>query len=191
MPPRSRLVTAVAWMLGPLTYLTLEAVAAKAFPHYSYVRDFISDLGVTASPRADLMNAAFCLQGTLFLLGALFLDRARLFWTLAVANAAGNVLIAIFHSGVAAHAVGAVLAIVGGNAAILAGSSVGGPLYRRVSIGLGMFGLLSFVVFVVTMQGASRGAWERGSVYSILTWQIFTAVWILRNPAHRWSRLDT
>lgn len=191
MSPRSRLGAAIAWILGPLTYLTLEAVAAKGFPHYSYARNFISDLGATASPRAMLMNAAFCLQGTLFLLGALFLDRARLFLTLAVANAAGNVLIAIFRSGVAAHAVGAVLAIVGGNAAILAASRIGGPLYARVSAGLGVFGLVSFAVFVVTVHGASRGIWERGSVYSILTWQMFTAVWILRNPADRWSRLDT
>ncbi len=185
MSPRSRLGTAVAWTVGPLTYLILEAVAAKGFPHYSYAKNFISDLGVTASPSADVMNAAFCLQGTLFLLGAVFLERARLFLTLAVANAAGNVLIAIFHSGVAAHAVGAVLAIVGGNAAILAGSHIGGPLYRRVSVVLGVFGLLSFVVFVVTMHGASRGIWERGSVYSILVWQMFTAVGLL------WSRLDS
>jgi hypothetical membrane protein len=185
MPPRSRLGAAVAWTAGPLTYLILEAVAAAGFPHYSYARNFISDLGVTASPRADLMNAAFCLQGTLFLLGALFLDRARLFLTFAAANAAGNVLIAIFHSGVAAHTVGAVLAIVGGNTAIMAGSRIGGPLYRKVSVGLGVFGLLSFVVFVVTMHGASRGVWERGSVYSILTWQMFTAVWLIARSSRR------
>lgn len=184
MPPRSRLGAAVAWIVGPLTYLILEAVAAAAFPHYRYVRNVISDLGVTASPRAGVMNAAFCLQGTLFLLGAVFLDRARLLLTLAVANAAGNVFIAIFHSGVAAHAVGAVLAIVGGNAAILAGSRIGGPLYRRASIGLGLFGLLSFVVFAATMHDGPRGVWERGSVYSILVWQMFTAVGLL------WTRLD-
>jgi hypothetical membrane protein len=182
MSPRSRLGTAVAWIVGPLAYLILEAVAAAAFPNYSYAQNFISDLGVTASPRGAAMNAAFCLQGTLFLVGALFLDRARLFLTLAVANAVGNVLIAIFHSGVAAHAVGAVLAIVGGNTAILAGSRIGAPLYRRVSVGVGAFGLLSFVVFVLVLKHvvhAPLGAWERGSVYSILGWQMFTATWLI------------
>ena len=138
MPPRSRLGAAVAWIIGPLTYLTLEAIAAAAFPHYSYGRNFISDLGVTASPRAWAMNTAFCVQGTLFLLGAILTVRAyekrsaRLFLILATANAVGNILIAVFHSGSAAqadgaawvHATGAVLAIVGGNAAILAGSSL-------------------------------------------------------------------
>ena len=188
MSPRSRLGAAVAWIVGPLAYLILEAVAAEAFPHYSYAQDFISDLGVPASPREAVMNAAFCLQGTLFLVGALFLDRARLFLTLAVANAVGNILIAIFHSGVAAHAVGAVLAIVGGNAAILAGSRTGAPLYRRVSVGLGAFGLLSFVVFVLVLKHivqAPLGVWERGSVYSILGWQMFTATWLIAPPSRR------
>lgn len=188
MPPRSRLGAAVAWIVGPLTYLILEAVAAAGFPHYSYARNFISDLGVTASPRADLMNAAFCLQGMLFLLGALFLDRAWLFLTLAVANAAGNLLIAIFHSGVAAHAVGAVLAIVGGNTAILAGSGIAGPLYRRVSLALGVSGLLSFVVFILVLKHfihAPLGVWERGSVYSITAWQIFTAAWLIARSSRR------
>ena len=59
MSPRSRLGAAVAWIVGPLAYLILEAVAAEAFPHYSYAQDFISDLGVPASPREAVMNAAF------------------------------------------------------------------------------------------------------------------------------------
>jgi hypothetical membrane protein len=188
MSPRPKLGAAIAWIVGPLTYLILEAVAAAAFPHYSYAQNFISDLGVAASPREAVMNTAFCLQGTLFLVGAVFLDRARLFLTLAAANALGNVLIAIFHSGVAAHAVGAVLAIVGGNTAILAGSRIGGPLYRRASIGLGALGLLSFVVFVLVLQHimpAPLGVWERGSVYSILAWQMFTAAWLIARSSRR------
>jgi hypothetical membrane protein len=187
MSPRPRLGAGI-WIVGPLTYLILEAVAAAAFPRYSYAQNFISDLGVAASPREAVMNAAFCVQGTLFLLGAVFLEKARLFLTLAVANALGNVLIAIFHSGVAAHAVGAVLAIVGGNAAILAGSHIGGTGYRRVSVGLGAFGLLSFVVFVFVLQHvlhAPLGVWERGSVYSILAWQMFTAAWLIARSSRR------
>jgi hypothetical membrane protein len=188
MSPRPRLGAAVAWIVGPLTYLILEAVAAAAFPHYSYIQNFISDLGVAASPRAWVMNTAFCVQGTLFLVGAIFLDRARLFLTLAVANAAGNMLIAIFHSGVAAHAVGAVLAIVGGNAAILAGSRIGAPLYRIVSVGLGAFGLLSFAVFVLVLKHVTHaplGVWERDSVYSILVWQMFTAAWLIARSSRQ------
>jgi hypothetical membrane protein len=187
---------AVAWISGGLAYLILEAVAAAAFrPHYSYVRNLISDLGAT-SPRAGLMNTAFCVQGTLFLVGAVLAVRgvdgrkARLFLALAAANAVGNILIAAFHSGSTGtgwvHASGAVLAIAGGNAAILAGSCVvSGPAwYRTVSIGLGGFGLVSFTMFAIestttTVHLLPPAVWERCSVYPITTWQMLTAAWLL------------
>jgi hypothetical membrane protein len=199
--------TAVAWISGGLAYLILEAVAAEAFrPHYSYTHNFISDLGVTSfeSPLAWLMNTAFCVQGTFFLAGAILsvrafeIRKAWLFLTLAAANAVGNILIAVFHSGPAAradgtawvHATGALLAIVGGNAAILAGSAVigGPPWYRRVSAGLGVVGLISFTMFVIQLKTTAdyvlpAAVWERCSVYPITAWQIFTAAWLLiRRP---------
>jgi hypothetical membrane protein len=186
---RRRVGGAVAWLAAGLTYLTLEAVAAAAFrPHYSYAHNLISDLGVPGdhSPLAWLMNLGFCVQGALFLVGAVLAAPRRLFLALAAANAVGNVLIAVFHSGTATHALGAVLAIVGGNAAILAGSRIAGGWHRKVSIALGAFGLLSFVLFVVELKASSAlplGAWERCSVYSITAWELFTAAWLLsRRP---------
>jgi hypothetical membrane protein len=200
---RQRVSAAVAWLSAGLAYLTLEAVAAAAFrPHYSYARDLISDLGIPSddSPLAWLMNTAFCLQGTLFLVGAILTVRtvaprkAGLFVTLAAANAVGNLLIAAFHSGPASHAngtawvhaIGAVLAIVGGNAAILAGSRIVSGWHRKVSVALGAFGLLSFAMFVVELTASSAlplGVLERCSVYSITAWQLFMAAWLLsRRP---------
>jgi hypothetical membrane protein len=196
---RPRVSAAFAWTSAGLAYLTLEAVAAAAFrPHYSYTNDLISDLGIPSddSPLAWLMNTAFCVQGSLFLVGAILTVRAiaprkaGLFVTLAAANAVGNLLIAAFHSGPAAraegtawvHAIGAVLAIVGGNAAILAGSRIASGWHRKVSIALGAFGLLSFVLFVVELKGSSAlplGVLERCSVYSITAWQLLTGVWLL------------
>jgi hypothetical membrane protein len=193
MSPRPGLGSAVAWLAGPLAYLILEAVAAAAFPHYSYTRNFISDLGAAASPWAWAMNVAFCVQGTLFLVGAVLLVRALetrrawLFLGLAAANMAGNLLIAVFHSGPSptawVHATGAILAIVGGNAAILAGSPMIGGWRRAVSVALGAFGLLSFVFFVIALKNETPPAvWERCSVYSITAWELFTGVWLLSRP---------
>ncbi len=187
-----------AWLVGALTYLTLEAVAAAAFrPHYSYAHNFISDLGVPGlrSPLAWLMNMGFCVNGLLFLIGAVAVSKARRFLALAAANAVGNVLIALFHSGSAAHALGAVLAIVGGNAAILAGSSIVGGWHRTVSIGLGVFGLLSFALFVIDLKSAPvpLGVVERCSVYSITAWQLLTAAALLSRRPTPWpyrSRRD-
>ncbi|WP_343571818.1 DUF998 domain-containing protein [Mycobacterium sp.] len=175
-------------MVGASAYLTLEAVAAAAFrPHYSYADNFISDLGVPGSdsPFAWLMNLGFCVNGSLFLVGAVAVSKARPFIALTAANAVGNVLIAIYHSGSAMHALGAVLAIVGGNTAILAGSSILGGWHRKASIGLGGFGLLSFAVFVIDLKSMDLplGVVERCSVYSITGWQLLTAAALLcRRP---------
>ena len=146
MSLRPGLGPAAAWLSAALSYLILEAVAAAVFPHYSYARNFISDLGAAASPRAWVMNTAFCVQGTLFFVAAVLAvrafetRRARLFLGLAAANMVGNLLIAVFHSGPSptawVHVTGAVLAIVGGNAANpgrivddrwMASRGVGGP----------------------------------------------------------------
>jgi hypothetical membrane protein len=202
------------WIAAGLGYIILEAIAAAGFRyHYSYAHNFISDLGITSrgmfqgrvtdSSLAYLMNTAFCLQGALFLMGAVLsvralgARRAGLFLTLAAANAVGNFVVATFHSGPVAradgtiwvHQTGALLAIVGGNAAILVGSSIvrhadGTPWYRRVSAGLGVFGLLSFVCLVIGSKVAAINmlpppVWERCSVYSIIAWQMFTAAYLL------------
>src|SRR3981081_1007958 len=138
---RSRLSLQAGAVLGisaAFIFLALEAITAAAvLPSYSYANGFISDLGVPAwSPRAALMNAAFWIQGLLFLTGAILIATAFrgawLFVVLAATNAVGNVLVAVVHGGSALvasgyawlHVVGALLVIVGGNAAILVGSSV-------------------------------------------------------------------
>src|SRR6476661_1257685 len=127
-------------------YLAGEAVAARAWtaPAYSYARNWISDLGAPASglfhgrmvdsPLHGLMNAAFLADGLLFLLGAVLLARAArparpasLFLGLAAVHSAGMLLIALVPETVPApvgslHLVGALLAIGGGNGAIMLGS---------------------------------------------------------------------
>ena len=184
---------AVLWVLGPVVYLVLEAIAAAAFgPAYSYADNYISDLGV-AGPDRRLMHVAFCWQGITLLLGAGSITgrpgsgRAHLFLGLAVANAVGNCLVGIFHRGML-HGTGAVLAIVGGNAAILAGWALVNRhgWYPRVSKLVAALGFLCFAGFVssLSVQSMPKGAWERGSVYSILLWQLLTAFCVLRRRAH-------
>jgi hypothetical protein len=112
-------------------------------------------------------------------------------------NTIGNILVGSFHSGPGAavtgtgwvHATGAVLAIVGGNMAIVTGSALArdagaAQWFRAASLGLAVLGLLSFLMFVVDLTNAAvdilpAGVWERGSVYSTIVWQMFTAVYLL------------
>lgn len=188
---RRRICVGIVWFAGSFAYLTLEAVAAAAFrPPYSYARNFVSDLGVPgfSSPLAWLMNLGFCMNGVLFLVGAVAMRKTGPFLGLAATNALGNVLIAFFHSGSAVHAVGAVSAIVGGNAAVLAGSSIIGGLHRKVSIGLGLFGMLGFALFVIDLTSATApiGLVERCSVYSITVWQLLTAAALLSRRPTPW-----
>lgn len=192
MTPRPR-PAATAWIVGAAAYLTAEALAAAAYrPDYSYVGDYISDLGVPGQPLAWLMNAGFVAQGGLFLLGALLVAglRRRLLVAFAAANGIGNLLVATVHAGGGGlHLVGAALAIVGGNAAAIAGASLHpGVRYRRNSRLLGGAGLVS--VAVLTAQALAgfevlpAPVWERASVYSILAWQVYAAVTVSL-PARR------
>jgi Protein of unknown function (DUF998) len=210
----------VLWIVAAVVYLALEATAAAAFlPGYSYANNYISDLGVTVrgtfsgrlidSPRAQVMNAAFYIQGALFLGGAVLValglrGRRWPFVCGAACNAVGNVLVATVHGGPAwaaggptwVHGAGAVLAIVGGNAAVLAGSGLiraaGGPdWYRAVSICVGVLGLLSVVMLRIDSSATAvdifpDGVWERASVYSIIGWQLFTGLCLLA-----WTRGTT
>lgn len=184
-------MAAVIWLLGAIAYLLCEAIAAARLPGYSYVHDYISDLGATA-----VMNVGFMVHGALFLVGAVLISRSvsigRSFVIAAAANAIGNVLVGAFRSGVTAHTIGAGLAIVGGNAAaIIAGlAKVGAPRgYRVASVALGVIGLTCLLTLIIDGANGSRlfpvGIVERGSVYSITIWEIMTAVAILYGCAAR------
>jgi hypothetical membrane protein len=195
---------AALWITAGVGYLILEAIAAARFQQpYSYAHNYISELGEAHSPVAQLMNTAFYLQGTLFFVGAVLVARAvqsqkaGLFLVFAAMNAVGNIVVGTIHGGPVAkldgtawvHSAGAVLAIVGGNMAILAGSAMirdagAAPWYRTVSVGLAVLGLLSLAMLVVDSRSAAisvlpDGAWERGSVYSTIVWQVFSAAYLL------------
>ncbi len=190
------------WISAAVIFIAVETVAAAAVvPSYSYVNGYISDLGVPArSPKAVLMNSAFWVQGLAFLAGAVLIARAlRSGWllvALAAANAVGNLLVAVVHGGSALvakgyswlHVVGAVLAIVGGNAAIVIGSSVVAKAvalrgYRAASVAIAVIGFVGLALLSIAMSTAGTtlpaGAVERASVYSILVWQVFTGVVLL------------
>jgi hypothetical membrane protein len=187
------------WLAGAAVYLISEAIAAASVPGYSYVADYISDLGSMA-----IMNiGAFVLHGTLFLAGAVVIARACpiLGWAgwgfvlAAAANAIGNILVGTFRSGAAEatshinwHVIGAGMAIMGGNTAVIIAGIVsrrfGAPRsYRRASVLIGVVGIGCLLVLVIDGVNGSRllpvGVLERGSVYSIVVWEIMTAVAIL------------
>jgi hypothetical membrane protein len=188
-------VAATCWLIAGVAYPSLEAIAATAYPGYRYAHDFISDLGRPDSPLGHLMNTAFAVQGTLFFTGAALLartmrDRSRVFVGFAAANMVGNVIVATVPSGPQGipwlHVSAAVLAIVGGNAAILAGSPLvtASRYYRLASVGLATLGMSSFVLLAIASTTSATmilpsAVWERTSVYTIIGWQILSALELL------------
>lgn len=202
-------VAAVAWIVGPIAYLLAEKVAAAHVKgHYSYLHHYISVLGVPAWGRfAYLMNGAFYLQGALLFVGAVLVTRAvgrrGVFFLLFTAAAAvGYFLVATVHGGsplaagdgMQLHMAGALLAFIGGNAAIAAGSSTVTRAvdarfwYRAVSLLIAAAGFAAFLALsnynVWTFRYAPVGIVERVPVYSVLAWQAFSAVVLLTRPVH-------
>lgn len=183
-------------LAGAGIYLTTETVAAAAWtdPEYSYLYNYVSDLGVfergivyngreVDSPLAWLMNTGFVASGLAMSAGAVLLQRGRKRWrtpvlVLAAAYAAGNTLIAAFPEyppeAAVGHGVGAALAIVGGNLLVIAvGEQLHGafPRTARAAQALGALGLVSITVLVGT-DVERVGLVERMAIYTITAFQL-------------------
>ncbi len=182
--PRHSTFAAVCWIAAALIWFIAEAVAASAFPNYSYATNYISDLAVPDvevlsgraidSPLHILVTVAFVLQGLLFAIGAVGLCRRSAFplrgafVALAVVHALGMLTIAVIHGGRqnvelgldTFHLLGAVVAFVAGNlAAVVAGLALLRAGDHRLlgwgSIVLGVAGLLGLVMLQVDVRALS------------------------------------
>lgn len=161
------------------------------------------------SPLSLVMNTTFIGHGILFAAAGVLAARAfrsasrrasvtvAVLAILAVAHAVGMVLVGLFHGSQASaddgllvlHVLGAAVAIISGNVvAIVAGASsraAGAPTgYRIASAVLGIVGLVSLVMLLVDSGSTAinvlpDGVWERGSVYTIVAWELMTAVSVL------------
>ncbi|WP_250038334.1 DUF998 domain-containing protein [Paractinoplanes maris] len=185
--------------------------AAWKSPSYSYADNWISDLGsATAgvfqgreldSPLHVVMNSGFIIQGLLFGIATVLLSRtisgrSRTFTAVTgIVTMIGYILVGTFHGSLQAqqngtlalHFTGATLAILGGNVLAL----VLGLHWRKTprtrligltSIVLGAVGLVSVTALFLTFDaGLPSGAIERGSVYTIVIWQLAVAIALLRS----------
>jgi hypothetical membrane protein len=208
------LVGAAVLIVNTVQWVVVEAVAAAAWtdPPYSYLSNYISDLGVPdcgtefqgrdlCSPLHPLVNTAFIAQGVLFAAGVLVLARLvsgrtrTIVGVLALLHGVGFVLVGLFHgspdgpsAGLVIHVAAAAVGILCANTlAIMAGSVRGiarPAAYRVFSITVGVLGLLSEAL--TGLSARTAGLFERGGVYSWLLWGLVTGVLVLvtrRRPA--------
>ncbi|RIJ57188.1 DUF998 domain-containing protein [Clavibacter phaseoli] len=204
----------VAWIAAAVVYVGTEAIAASAFPGYSYSADYISDLGVPDvalyqgraidSPLHAVMNAGFILQGVLYLAAAVIATRAlragprRVFLALAAVHAVGITVVGIIHGSASSaasgigwmHVVGAGMAIIAGNAASITAGLGSGRVgaarpFRVASVALGVVGLVALALLQSLGGSTIDGVWERGSVYTVTAWELMAGVAVLVSARRR------
>ncbi|UDM20410.1 DUF998 domain-containing protein [Clavibacter michiganensis] len=204
----------IAWIAAAVVYVGTEAIAASAFPGYSYSANYISDLGVPDvavfqgraidSPLSAVMNAGFILQGVLYLVASVIATRAlragprRAFLALAAVHAVGITVVGLIHGSASSaasgigwmHVVGAGMAIIAGNAAsITAGLGSGrvgaARVFRVASVALGAVGLIALALLQWLGGSDIDGIWERGSVYTVTAWELMAGIAVLVAAARR------
>jgi len=183
---------ASGWLLlgGCTQFILAEALSASMTPGYSYIRDYISDLGI--GPGALVFNASMVVMG-LCILAASFIMRRRLgsgiSLALAVVLGLGIAGVGVFPEDVMpAHLIAALVAFtVGGVAPIYTSRMVDPPL-KRVGLAMGILSIASLVWF---MAGGGLPSWplgpgfvERMIVYPLMAWGILMGAQFIRkdNP---------
>jgi len=185
------------------------SAAAWHTPAYSYASNYISDLGVSGcgslfhgrqicSPLYGVMNAGFMLEGLFFLMGAIICSRLiaqpwkAVSLLLALLHGVGMLMVGVFHGSQAAlgdgslryHLLGAQMAIGAGNLALILYGSMASaiglpPKLALPSVLLGCFGIVSAWALVAHIGHIPDGLTERGSVYTIMVWEIVVGVMVL------------
>jgi len=200
----------ICW-IATLEFFAVQGIAQAAWKgsDYSLASNAISDLGVTAcgkitiagqpgyycSPLHSLMNASFAATGILMLLG-LYLTLpiwpgGRLaHWGIALFALAGigKIIVGLAPGNVSygLHSLGGLGIILANTAMILLGSAVSGTNDRwipRLSVFLGILGLMGEVFFLAHRALGGAGAAERVADYPAFLWMI-----VLGACCARWSR---
>lgn len=202
-----------ALLIAPAQFLLCEGIAAAAWqrPGYSYVHNFISDLGVTGgpltyqgrlvdSPLGVLMNISFCLLGVIGAYGIIMLSRSlppskHRAWirSTGVAFGIGGVLVGLFPEDTVelAHAAGAFLNIGFGNVLLILVGARATRYYAapsavaRLLVGLGALGSAAMIA-LVTVPALFNGAVERTAAYPYMVSMVLLgAVGLSRTRASR------
>lgn len=203
---------AVLWLLAIQFFVVQIVVASQWATPFSLKTRYISDLGntvcgrypnassvVVCSPGHAVMNASFVLVGITMAAGAVLARRAftsgarrALAVTLFVAAGVGVMMVGIYpeNENITLHSIGAGVNFLAANTAlILFGATLPRvpprPVFRSVSIGFGLVGLVSTVLFVVGRDlGLGAGGIERCAAYTTTIWQIVAGLVLLpRRPA--------
>ena len=190
-------VAGIVLILGSLYYLIAEAISAAFFNTSllnTYVFHTISELGIPSvnSPLFMLMNSAFILIGLTLLFNNFYnfkdyiIKNKIIFYILTLISSLGVIIVGLIHGGnpltLGYHALGAVMAILGGNILlVLISKSMGKfDFYQKITFVLGLIGLFSFWIMFFNMESIYMPVFERLSVYTLISWSLITGYYTLK-----------
>ena len=190
-------IVGIVFILGSLYYLLAEAISAFSFNDLltnTYLFHTISELGIPNinSPLAFLMNSAFVIIGLTFIFGNFYklkdfiIKNKVVFYILTIVAAIGVIIVAMVHAGNPVtdgfHSLGAIMAILGGNILliIIARSMDKFETYQKVTLALGIIGLIAFWIMFFNMEILYMPVFERLSVYTLIIWSFISGVYLLK-----------
>jgi hypothetical protein len=191
-------VSGIIFIIGSVYYIMAEAVSAVFFNASisdAYVFHTISELGIPNmnSPLFWLMNSAFILIGLTLIFGNFYkfkdfiVKNKVVFYILTLITGLGVIIVGLIHGGnpltSGYHTLGAVMAILGGNILLIliSRSMDEYGAYQKVTLVLGIFGLIIFWVMFFNMESVYMPVFERLSVYTMVVWSFLTGVFLLNN----------
>ena len=190
-------IAGIVFVIGSLYYVIAEALSAFSFNDTlinTYLFHTISELGIPNinSPLSFLMNSAFIIIGLIFIFSNFYkfkdfmIKNKIVFYILTLVAAIGVIIVALIHAGNPVtdgyHSLGAIMAILGGNILLLVVSRSMDKfeIYQKVSLILGVIGLIAFWVMFFNMGSIYMPVFERLSVYTLIIWSFISGIYLLK-----------
>ena len=191
-------VAGIVFIIGSLYYVLAEAISATFFNaslFNTYIFHTISELGIPNgnSPLFWLMNSAFILIGLMLIFGNFYkfkdyiIKNKIIFYIFTLITGIGVIIVGFIHGGnpftLGYHMLGAMMAILGGNILliIVSRSMQVFAIYQKITLILGVLGLIVFWIMFFNMELSYMPVFERLSVYTMIIWSFLSGVYILRN----------
>ncbi|WP_407380571.1 DUF998 domain-containing protein [Methanobrevibacter sp.] len=189
-------VAGIVFIIGSLYYLMAEAISATFFNASlvnTYVFHTISELGIpdVNSPLFWVMNSAFIIIGLTLIFGNFYrfkdyiIKNRTLFYIFTLITSIGVIIVALIHGGnpltSGYHTLGAVMAILGGNIllVLISQSMKKFENYQKITLILGLIGLIAFWIMFFNMQSIYMPVLERLSVYTLIIWSFATGSFLV------------
>jgi hypothetical protein len=191
-------VAGIALIVGSIYYVIAEAISAAFFNasiSNTYIFHTISELGIpnANSPLFWLMNSAFILIGLTLIFGNFYRFRdfivgnRIIFYILTLVTGFGVIIVGCVHGGnpltMSYHALGAVMAILGGNVLLMIVSRSMDDFgrFQKATFVLGVIGFVAFWIMFFSMDSIWMPVFERLSVYTLVIWSFLAGVFLLNN----------